>query len=359
MKIKYIGNFNDGTGWAKASTYNALALDAAGFDVYCEEIKYHEFTSVLEDRISQLTDKKSENFDVIVQHCLPRDYRYIGGSKNIGFVALETLNLKNVLWVKKIDMMDLVWVPNKASKECLVKSGINPDKVKIFHHSFNFDKVSKNDSGATINELRNSFNFAFVGEFTKRKNLEALVLAFHNEFNKNENVNLYIKTSGDTNTISKFCANVKDRMGKTNNYKKEIIVCDYLNESVLLSTLKQCHAFVMPSYGEAWSYPAMEAMAIGLPVIYTSGIGIEEYNTGVFKVKSRISPCYGAIETTELYNSDENWLEIDILDLQKQMRDVFNMYVANPNEYKMLSNQCIEDISKFNFTNNELLKGIL
>jgi glycosyltransferase involved in cell wall biosynthesis len=148
-------------------------------------------------------------------------------------------------------------------------------------------------------------------------------------------------------------------MGKTNNYKKEIIVCDYLNESVLLSTLKQCHAFVMPSYGEAWSYPAMEAMAIGLPVIYTSGIGIEEYNTGVFKVKSRISPCSGAIETTELYNSDENWLEIDILDLQKQMRDVFNMYVANPNEYKLLSNQCIEDISKFNFTNNELLKGIL
>lgn len=359
MKIKYIGNFNDGTGWAKASTYNALALDAAGFDVYCEEIKYHKFSTVLEDKISELTDKKSDSFDIIVQHCLPRDYRYIGGSKNIGFVALETLNLKNVLWVKKIDMMDLVWVPNKASKECLVKSGINPDKIKIFHHSFNFDKVSKSENVANVSELQYSFNFAFVGEFNKRKNLEALVLAFHNEFNKNENVNLYIKTNGDPDTISKFCESVKDRMGKCNNYKKEIIVCDYLNESVLLSTLKQCHAFVMPSYGEAWSYPAMEAMAVGLPVIYTDGIGIEEYNTGVFKVKSRIAPCYGAIETMELYNSDENWLEIDILDLQKQMRDILNMYISGTNEYKLLSNQCIEDVSKFNFTNSELLKGIL
>jgi glycosyltransferase involved in cell wall biosynthesis len=359
MKIKYIGNFNDGTGWAKASTYNVMALDAAGYDVYCEEIKYNNFNMPLEERIAELTAKTSEEFDVVVHHCLPRDYKYIGGCKNIGFVALETLNLKNVIWLKKIDMMDLIWVPNQASKECLVRSGIREDKIKIFHHSFNFERVSNNSDQTRIHELERSFNFAFVGEFNKRKNLEALLIAFHNEFHINENVNLYIKANAEEKQIHEFVNSVKNRMGKSNNYKKEAIVCDYLNESVLLATLKQCHAFVMPSYGEAWSYPAMESMAIGLPVIYTSGIGIDEYNDGTFKVKSKPTPCYGATETTELYNCDENWLEIDILDLQKQMRDVYIMHAKNNNEYNLLSNQCINDASKFNFTNGQLLKGIL
>ena len=61
MKIKYIGNFNDGTGWSKASTYNLLAIDYAGYDVYAEEMKYSKNHLPLEDRVQELMAKNLEN----------------------------------------------------------------------------------------------------------------------------------------------------------------------------------------------------------------------------------------------------------------------------------------------------------
>lgn len=363
MKIKYIGNFNDGTEWAKAATYNALALDSAGYDVYCEIISYNSNTpsqNFLESKLQDLSDKKSEEFNVIIYHMLPSDYKYVSGVKNIGCLELETLTLSNVLWIKKINMMDEIWVPNQASKNCLVNSGIREDKIKILHYSFNFEKVISSQDRNTVLGLNGTFNFAFVGEFLHRKNLEALLIAFHKEFDKSEPVGLLIKTNGSLENATNFCASVKGKMKNRGVYKKEVIVCDYLPEEDLFSLLKQCHSFVMPSRGESWCYPALEAMALGLPVIYTDGIGIDEYVINDLAVASHESPCFGANDSLQdLYTSDDNWLEIDILDLQKKMREVFSLYREDPDLYKKISNQCSQEASKFNFTNNESARSIL
>ena len=360
MKIKYIGNFKDGTGWAKASTYGALSLDAAGYDVYCEIKTYNNKDITIESRIDELLSKKSEYYDVVINHVLPNNYKYIGGVLNIGFLELESYTISDIIWIKNIQMMDLIFVPNKSSKECLIRSGIDENKIKIFNHSFNYNKVINNKSDASIKELDGKFNFMFVGEFSKRKNLEAVLRAFHNEFDISEPVNLYIKTDKDINMINSFCDNVKSRMKKSNIYKKEIIVVDHLEEEYLLSTMQQCHAFVIPSYGEAWCYPAMEAMAMGIPPIYTKGIGIEEYSIKDFEVNSYLTYCYGSLDNLEtLYTSEDKWLEIDIIDLQNKMREVYKVYFEDKNKYNEISQRCIESVSKFNFTNNELVRGVI
>lgn len=360
MKIKYIGNFKDGTGWAKASTYGALSLDAAGYDVYCEAVTYNNQNITIESKIDELLNKKSEDFDVIINHILPNNYRYIGGVSNIGFIELESYTISDVIWLKNIQMMDLIFVPNQASKECLIRSGIDENKIKIFHHSFNYDRVISNQSNASVKELDGKFNFVFVGEFSKRKNLEALIRAFHNEFDISEPVNLYIKTDKDIDTINGFCDSVKSRMKKSKLYKKEIIITDRLEEEHLLSTMSQCHAFVIPSYGEAWCYPAMEAMAMGIPPVYTKGIGVEEYSIKDFEVNSYITYCYGSLDNLDtLYTSEDKWLEIDIVDLQIKMREIYRLYFEDNHEYNKISQKCIESVSKFNFTNNELVRGIV
>ena len=361
MKIKYIGNFNDGTGWAKASTYNALALSHAGYDIYCQEFKYNDMNNILEPEIQDLMDKKSDSFDVVIQHILPKDYRYFGGIKNIGFTVLETNTLSNLPWIKNMRMMDEMLVPNKASQKALELLGI---KSKILPHTFNFDAVSGTTTAASVEQLKNSFNFVFVGEFVKRKNLEALLRAFHNEFNINEPVNLYIKTWGTTlQAVTNLCHEVKNKLKKSAKYKTEIIICDYLPENVVLSTMKQCHFFVMPSYGEAWCYPAIEAMALGLPVVHTRGIGIDDYTedtiTGI-SVESRVEPCYGALDTiADLYTSRDTWNEISVADLQTKMRMAYNTYYHTKDQYDAISKNAIEAASKYNYKNCEFVKGIL
>lgn len=360
MKIKYIGNFNDGTGWAKASTYNAIALDLAGHDVYCEEFKYNDKYLPLEDKIQQLLLKKTDTYDIVIQHILPHDYIYYGGSKNIGFVELETLDISSVIWLKKIRMMDQIIVPNLSSKECLMRTGVNESKIKIMHHMFNFNKIVNYPKTADITELNGKFNFVFVGEFNKRKNLEALVRAFHTEFETSEPVNLYIKTNESLEKLVNFCDEVRKRLKINVKYKKEVIITNRLDESVLISTLRQCHAFVVTSYGEAWCYPAIEAMAIGIPPIYTKGIGVEDYapEGASFPVESYITPCYGAVDNFDhLYTSEDSWLDIDIRDLQKKMRYVYELYMTNNKEYNRISQTCIKRASEFDFNNTEIIKG--
>jgi glycosyltransferase involved in cell wall biosynthesis len=362
MKIQYIGNFTDGTGWAKASTYNALALKSAGYDVYCKEVKYNQNQVILEDDITELLSKESSTFDVVVHHVLPKDYRYIGGVKNIGFIALESIIISNIQWLKNLYMMDELWVPNEASRNCLVNSGIPYEKIKILPHTFNYERLVNSNGGASISTLDNTFNFAFVGEFCKRKNLEAVLRAFHNEFDYIEPVNLFIKTSSTIDTLNAFRTDVRKRMKLGTRYKEEVIICDYIPEEVLTSVLKQCHAFVMPSYGEAWCYPAMESVALGLPTIYTSGIGIEDYSEYElsFPVESQPTYCYGATDTFEdIYTSKDLWREISIPDLQMTMRKVFELHQTKQDEYQSISQQIKTNISKYDFRNPEIARGIL
>ena len=79
----------------------------------------------------------------------------------------------------------------------------------------------------------------------------------------------------------------------------------------------------MPSRGEGFCIPALEAMAIGIPVIYTEGTGMDDFCYGS-AVKSNQSPCFGAMSTLDyLYTANENWREIDIEHLMVCMRSAF------------------------------------
>lgn len=320
MKIKYIGNFTDGTGWAKASTYNALSLDAAGFDVYCAELKYNNENVVHEERILDLLSKQSDTCDITIQHVLPTEYKRYPNTKNVGFFVKETLTLTNALWLKKLGMMDLILTP------------------KEWGHTFNYDKVISSNADIDIPDLRNTFNFCFCGEFVKRKNLELLIAAFHSEFEYIEPVNLYIKTGGDLQNVLSFCEGVRQRTRKLGRYKKELIITDRLPDDMLWTTMRKCHAFVMPSYGEAWCYPMMEAAALGLRPIYTGGTDMDIYlrTDGSLPIAASPVQCYGAIDGVEgLYTSNDLWMEPNLQSLRQQLRRAFiewNGAPPQPNE---------------------------
>lgn len=361
MKIKYIGNFTDGTNWAKACNYSALNLKYSGHDVYCEEKKYNNFNIILEPEIQDLMFKKASHYDLIIQHILPTDYVYYGGSKNIGYIGLETLNLSNKLWLKNIGLMDEIFVPNLASKQCLINSGIKKP-IKIFNFSFNYEKIVNQQQIADISQLKNTFNFMFYGDLSTKNNLEALLRAFHAEFQSSDPVNLYIKSDDPVDKILNLSNAVRLKMNKGNSYKKEIILSDSVSSEVVISTTKQCHALVCPSYGEACSHHALESMAIGLPVIYTDGTGISDYSLEIanYPVKSHISPFYYKNDVNDgLYNYEDTCLEIDIIDLQKQMRKVFQLFVENNQQYSQNSDMLKSYMKNFDYKNKELARNII
>ena len=341
MKILYIGNYRDGTGWANACAGNILALDAAGVDVVPRAISFETQDKNYPTRIVEL-EKQHKNrssncdCDVVIQHTLPHLYCYNSSYKNIGFCDTESHNFSTTGWQYSINMMDELWVPSQQNVEAAKRSGVTIP-IKIVPHSVDISQY-KNTEGDKIQQMDGCFTFGFVGEFMERKNVKALIQAFHIEFGTREPVNMFIKTSRvSLEMVQDYCTQVKKGLKIRKDYKKEIVVAGIMPKQDYISVLSQVNCFVMPSRGEAFCIPALEAMALGVPSIYTEGIGMD-FCVGR-PVESRLTPCFGAVDTLlDLDTAATSWSEIDVLKLSKAMRDAYNQYGTE--EEKTIKEEC-------------------
>tara|TARA_R100000008_G_C3585569_1_gene171994 strand:+ start:366 stop:1460 length:1095 start_codon:yes stop_codon:yes gene_type:complete len=343
MKVLYIGNYRDGTGWSNACINNILAMDAAGIDVVPRAISFNVHDKDYTDKIKSLEIKhnlRSSNLecDVVVQHTLPHLYCYDASYKNIGFLAVESHDFRSTNWHRSINLMDELWVPNSQSKESAIRSGVDIP-IKVVPHSLDMSRYG-NTEGQKIQELQNTFTFGFVGEFVERKNIKALIKAFHIEFTPKEPVTLLLKTSrAELPEIQAYCNTITRGLKIRGQYKPEVVIAGMMDRQDYISILSQVDCFVMPSRGEAFCIPALESMALGTPSIYTDGIGMD-YCVGE-SVESRLEPCFGAVDTLpNLDTADTMWREINVKSLCKTMRSMYNKLKSEDGQ--KLKASCIE-----------------
>lgn len=322
-KVLYIGNYRDGTGWGNACLNNILAMDNAGINVIPRAVSYEAQQIDYPERIKQLEAKSSYGCNICIQHVLPHLLSYNANYKNIGFLDVETSPFKLTGWTESLNLMDEIWVPTEVTKAHCRRSGVTKP-IKIVPHSLNISKYTNHKPIGGITEISETFNFLFIGEFIERKNIKSLVRAFHSEFKLDEPVNLVIKTSrGQAKTIEYYCEQIRKGLKLRKQYIPERVICGRMEEDIYLSIIKQCHSFVMPSRGEAFCIPALEAMACGIPAIWTENTGMDDFAFGQ-KVQSKEEPCFGAIEGLPyLDNADATWYQIDIRKLQFAMRSAF------------------------------------
>ena len=348
MKVLYIGNYRDGTGWANACAGNILALDAVGVEVVPRAISFEVQDKEYPDRIKELEKRyqlRSSNYDcdVVIQHTLPHLYCYNSSYKNIGFFDTESHDFTRTGWHYSANLMDEIWVPSTQNLEAAKRSGVNVP-IKIVPHSIEIEQYKDTD-GPKIKELEKVFTFGFVGEFIERKNLKALIQAFHIEFDPNEPVSLFIKTSkAPLETIQQYCKQVRKGLKIRQKYKEEVVLAGIMPKEEYISVLNQIDCFVMPSRGEAFCIPALEAMSLGIPSLYTEGVGMD-FCVGE-AISSKLTPCFGAVDTLpDIDTAETLWSEIDVLKLSKAMRKAYNRY--NTIEEEEIKNKCLTEAKKF------------
>ena len=363
-KVLYIGHYRDGTGWGNAALNNILALDAAGVDVVPRAITYEASDSPYPDRIKQLENKSTDDCDVVIQHTLPCNYWYDSNYKCIGVMTCESSDFTDTGWQHSCNLMDEIWVSSEITKEQVYNSGVLKS-VRVAPYSLDLTKYENTD-GQKIDSLKNSFTFGFVGEFIERKNIKALVQAFHMAFEPFENVSLFIKTSKkDLEAVQNYFTHVKKGLKLRNTYKEEVVVCGIMPEQDYISVLSQIDCFVVPSRGEACCIPSLEAMTLGIPSLYTKGIGVDHLfdlgDLGVCReVMSNKVPCFGAVDTLDnLDTARSTWRDIDVLHLAGAMR-LFYKSLQNPEQKSKVRDMCINESKKYSHKSaGEKMKEIL
>jgi glycosyltransferase involved in cell wall biosynthesis len=333
-----LGVFLDGTGWSRAACEYAMAMDAAGVDVACRAVRLNDNDEEVDPRVRRLLDKPSGGRDVVIQHLLPSQMEYHGGfSLNAGLFASETSNFRRAGWADRLNMMDEAWVVNEQQVSACVASGVSVP-VRVVPHAADLSLYQRSyrpipelsrltDAGETL--------FLWVGEYSRRKNLTAVLRAFHSEFDPSEGARLVIKTSvpgASTKdaeaAVRRACQSARDALKlRGGRFSEEVVITERLPAEDVMRLHASCDCFVTASHGEAWCYPCYDAMAMGKPTIAPAWGGFLSYCTQEtsWLVPGRVESCFGATDTLrDIYTADEEWFYPDHASLRRAMRQAFS-----------------------------------
>lgn len=364
MKVLFIGHYREQSGWGRAAQEYILALDQV-YDVVCRPVKLNPIQVKLPERILELEAKSDIGCDVCIQNVLPHLLFYNGNYRNICIPFIDTVNLKEHPWLQHMEGFE-VWSPC-TTLDLELSRWFDSKVVPV---PCDPSKYMSSRKKANIGiDLSNKFVFYSIFDLTPRKNLIGLLKAFHTEFEPWEDVELIIKTGKygkSAEEVRKQVISLNDKICeglKLPERKKPIIITEHLSDEELdgIHNLGDC--FVLPSYGEAWCFPAFDAMAFGKFPIVTNQTSCDDYITDNVTgrlIYSRKTYVHGMTDTFKnIFTSKEHWFEPDLIDLGRKMRWAYDGYLSMEDAEKRQST-CFETVEKFSRQNvGERMKEIL
>lgn len=339
--VLFIGPYRQGNdGWCIASRHYINALKESGVNLTIRPIYMGQGRSEPPLDFLELEENKLPYYDVVIQNVLPHllDYNAKFG-KNIALVYTETRNWQNV-WASRLSMMDAIWTPSVSDIFNLSESGVDN---KVSYHRIpipaDVSKFSQSYQSESLKELEaynDSFKFYFIGEFIQRKCVDKLVQAFHTEFDYHEDVELVIKASKAgmhseqlAKMLNEYLTKIKSLLrvySSPQAYKQELCITSQLTESDMNYLHSKCDCFVMPSMGESWSMPVMDALGFGKTPIVIQDTGPSDI---VNSSNGYVVPSYlERVVVTDppmpdMYTGRELWHSFSIYELGKAMRKAY------------------------------------
>lgn len=334
IKVLYISHLRENSGHSKAAQENILALDSVGINVVPRTIKLNNTPGYVPQKILELENQSSQGCTHVIQHLLPHHMEYNGRFKNVGYFVYETFGLATQAcsWYSKLGLMDEIWVGNQSTQLEL------PDyKSKVVPHPTDISKYNKEYHQPKIDVTDGGFKFYTIADLNKRKNLSALIRAFHLEFTPNEPVSLIIKTSKyglspqeSAETVMRSCDEIKNAMKlyrSKDDYNQEIILTSRFTDEQIYGLHQYCDCFVNTSHGEGFSIPTFDAFGFNNQIIIPNLNTMYEYPgcNGVYKFDVNQDTIIGYDDTFfEIGTAREDWLSPNIKSIAKCMRQAYN-----------------------------------
>ena len=225
-------------------------------------------------------------------------------------------------WLDGCPWVDEIWVPTEIDRQRLISSGIT---VPVTVMPLGVDPGYFHPRIAPWPE-RPPVDFLFVSNFQWciRKNPDLLITAFRDEFSKQEDVGLFIKTTpGLPDERIEYETRWLLRQPSAPVFIYQYPVPDF----ALGGIYTQADCFVLPTSGEGWCLPALEALACGVPVIVTGWSAPVEWGMDERGVPLPgmhfINYEYVKCRSDMVLYRDSSWAMPDYGHLRKLMREAY------------------------------------
>lgn len=330
--VLYIGPYKESNGLGRSSRRfldclsinNSINLSCRPVffskdNLYKESLQYNEFE-----------ENYSSHYDCIIQHGHSSMLQYNSEfGKNIAIVEIETKNINHTGYIDNLNLMDEIIVSSYLSRDSLEMAGVKT-KIKIIPEPYDLSLYSKQyKSFFEYNKDKQPFIFYTIGQYTEKKNIKGIMLAFLLEFDKEENVKLFIKTDdyyrdhGDLEKIIQYDISQLKRAIKKNKSCDIDIICGQLPDIDIVRLHQSANCYVNAVKSDAFGPCVIESKICGKQSINTKHIGSSTYmnNTNSIMVDAEeTNVFYTNTNPYRNFSIYEIWHEPSISSLRNAMR---------------------------------------
>lgn len=248
-----------------------------------------------------------------------------GGNYKVGWTMIEVDKIA-ARWVRACNNMDEIWVPTPMQVDVFRDSGV---EKPIFVVPLGIDTTRFIPTFLPmVYHFEHKFRFISVAWWQQRKRWDLLTLAFAEEFGNEKDVGMIYKTmtaQEEGQAIDQIQAWVGHRLDD-----QLTLVEGGFPWWELVMMMRSAHVFVLPTGGEGWGCPPVQALACGLPVIVSDCMGTGEVMRGddgnpfpgVYFLECKAEPTMVQHE----YYEGAKWWATDIPSIRKAMREVYENY---------------------------------
>ena len=179
---------------------------------------------------------------------------------NIQWVVFESTRVPPTV-LSTMLTADQVWVPSEWGRKILVNSGVDPDRCHVVPEGVDSSQYHPYAPRVESPIL----SYLIAGKYELRKSIIETIYAWIQEFGNDPDVELVVKSNYFTNQAAKY--NELSSWIETTGIQNVRVLWGTSSTSDLIDLYQQSHIFVLPTKGEGWGLPLIEAAAVGLPII--------------------------------------------------------------------------------------------
>jgi len=246
---------------------------------------------------------------------------------NIQWVVFESTRVPPTIMTTMLGA-DQVWVPSEWGRQVLIENGLDADRCHVVPEGVNSEKYHPYSPRVESPIL----SYLITGKYELRKSIIETIYAWIQEFGTDPDVELVVKSNHFVHQEEKYneLSNWIGNMGATNVR----VLWGSIEQADLIDLYQQSHIFVLPSKGEGWGLPLIEAAATGLPIITTWHSAHTEFlqhiQSSVISVEFDMAPItcqeYQFFYPTEDGNWGE-WAQPRVDSIRQALRSARDNYV--------------------------------
>lgn len=273
------GQFLDYSGYAKVNRNLADVLINSGSNIKINALDYRRPRLIGEDL------KKSSKYNYVdncyssflIDSVVPNSDTFKAKKRTVLYTTVESYTIPDS-FSNIFNSYDELWVTSNFCKSVI--SCKTDREISVVPGVVDSGIYKENGNTINFEDSVRSFRFVSVFNWSYRKGPDALIRAYCRAFSGADDVSLILlcrhKRASGPATGVKNEVEEQIKISGSKNPPSILRITKELDENGIASLYRSCNCFVLPSRGEGYGLPYLEASLCGIPVIGTDVSAIKD-----------------------------------------------------------------------------------